>query len=202
MRFLFSFFFACITFCVFAQNAGIGILTNINARYYPQWDKGMDYVSSSVYPALVVAPGAMLITGLATKNKDLQRSAAKTVISLGVNVIFTTGLKYAVNRPRPYETYPDLVIKRTSTGPYSFPSGHTSYAFSLATSATLATKKWYVAVPCYAYAGTVAYSRMRLGVHYPGDVLAGALIGIGSSLLTWKIDKWMNRPKPVISQVD
>lgn len=200
MKAAISFFFACILCCVNAQNADIEILSDINARSYPQWDKGMDYTSSSVYPALAIVPGTMLITGLATKNKDLQRSALKTGIGIGVNTLITTGLKYGINRPRPYETYPNLVVKRTSTGPYSFPSGHTSYAFSLATSATLATKKWYVAVPCYVYAGTVGYSRMRLGAHYPSDVLAGALIGIGSSWLVWKLDKWMNRPKPAVNK--
>lgn len=202
MRAFISLFFACRLFCVSAQNADLDILTAINARSYPQWDKGMDYTSSSVYPALAIVPGTMLITGLATKNKDLQRSAVKTCIGLGVNTLITTGLKYSINRPRPYETYPDLVIRRTSTGPYSFPSGHTSFAFSLATSATLATKKWYVAVPCYVYAGTVGYSRMRLGAHYPSDVLAGALIGIGSSLLVWKLDKWMNRPKTTANKAE
>lgn len=185
--------------CAQAQHADIDLLTDINARHYPQWDKGMDYTSSSVYPALAIVPGTMLITGIATKNKDLQRSAVKTCVGLGINTLLATGLKYAVNRPRPYETYPGLVIRRTSTGPYSFPSGHTSYAFSLATSATLATKRWYVAVPCYVYAGTVGYSRVRLGAHYPSDVLAGALIGIGSSWLVWKVDKWMNRPKRTVN---
>lgn len=189
-------------FCAGAQNADIDILTDINARHYPQWDKGMEYTSSSVYPALAIVPGTMLITGFATKNKDLQRSALKTCIGLGLNTLVTTGLKYGISRPRPYETYPELVIKRTSTGPYSFPSGHTSYAFSLATSATLATKKWYVAVPCYVYAGTVGYSRMRLGAHYPSDVLAGALIGIGSSWLVWKLDAWMNRQKPAANKAE
>lgn len=200
MKAIIRFVFACSVFCASAQNVDIDLLTDINARDYPQWDKGMDYTSSSVYPAMVAVPGTMLITGLATGNKDLQRSAIKTGIGLGVNTLITTGLKYGVNRPRPYETYPALVIKRTSTGPYSFPSGHTSYAFSLATSATLATKKWYVAVPCYLYAGTVGYSRMRLGAHYPSDVLTGALLGIGSSWLVWKLDKWMNRPKPAVSR--
>lgn len=194
--------FVLFGLCLHAQNMDIELLKDINARNYPQWDKAMDVTSSSVYPALVVAPGTMLITGLATKNKELQRSAIKTCIGLGINTLITTGLKYGVNRSRPYETYPNEVIQRTSTGPYSFPSGHTSYAFSLATSVTLSTKKWYAAVPCYAYASAVGYSRMRLGVHYPSDVLAGMLIGIGSSWLVWKADKWMNRRKPAAVPVD
>lgn len=187
---------------VCSQNADIELLSDINARSYRHWDKAMDYTSSSVYPALLLTPGSMLVTGIATKNKALQRSAIKTCISLGLNTLVTNGLKYAVARPRPYETYPNLVIKRTSTGPQSFPSGHTSAAFSLATSATLTTRKWYVAAPFYTYASLVAYSRMRLGAHYPSDVLAGALIGAGSSWLVWKADKWINRPKPAVSVVE
>ncbi|MGB8358080.1 MAG: phosphatase PAP2 family protein, partial [Bacteroidales bacterium] len=52
--------------------------------------------------------------------------------------------------------------------------------------------KWYVIVPSYAYAGTVAYSRMHLGVHYPSDVLAGALIGSGCAVLSHYVNKKLN----------
>ena len=59
----------------------------------------------------------------------------------------------------------------------------------MATSLTLATKKWYVALPAYLWASGVAYSRMYLGVHYPSDLLGGIVIGVGTSLLTWKLDQ-------------
>jgi membrane-associated phospholipid phosphatase len=65
----------------------------------------------------------------------------------------------------------------------SFPSGHTSMAFSLATSVSLAYPKWYVIFPSYLWAGAVGYSRMDLGVHYPSDVLFGAALGAGSAYL-------------------
>ncbi|MEI8136921.1 MAG: phosphatase PAP2 family protein, partial [Bacteroidota bacterium] len=48
-------------------------------------------------------------------------------------------------------------------------------------------------VPAYAYAGFVGYSRIRLGMHYGSDVLGGMIIGIGSGLLTWKLDKELNK---------
>jgi membrane-associated phospholipid phosphatase len=69
------------------------------------------------------------------------------------------------------------------------PSGHTSSAFSTATSLSLNFRKWYVVAPAYTYAAAVGYSRMYLGVHYPSDVLVGALLGSGTAYLTWKINK-------------
>jgi membrane-associated phospholipid phosphatase len=59
----------------------------------------------------------------------------------------------------------------------------------LATSLSLQYPKWYVIAPAYLYAGTVAYSRMDLGVHYPSDVLSGAIIGSGSAYITYKINR-------------
>ena len=85
-------------------------------------------------------------------------------------------------------TYPDI-FKKAKAGSPSFPSGHTSSAFATATSLSLAYPEWYVIVPSFAYAGTVAYSRMHLGVHYPSDVAAGALIGAGCAYLTFKVNK-------------
>lgn len=61
--------------------------------------------------------------------------------------------------------------------------------FALATSLSLSYPKWYIIVPSYAWAGSVGYSRMDLGVHYPSDVLAGAVIGAGSAWLTYYINK-------------
>jgi membrane-associated phospholipid phosphatase len=111
--------------------------------------------------------------------------------SLAASGLITLGLKYTVNRKRPFVTYPDQVVKKTSAGSYSFPSGHTSSAFATATALSLAYPKWYVIAPSFLWAGAVGYSRMELGVHYPTDVLAGALIGAASSFLMWKVNERM-----------
>ena len=86
----------------------------------------------------------------------------------------------------------DIQLKETNGRSPSFPSGHTSGAFSFATSLTIACPKWYIAGPAYIWAGAVGYSRMDLGVHYPSDVLAGAIIGVGSAYLCYKGQQWLN----------
>lgn len=169
------------------------MLKAINKNEYPNWDKTMRFTSNSVYPVMGLAPGSLILTGYLNKDKVMMRDGVKSGVAIGLDVLITTGMKYAVSRQRPYDQYPDDIVKRTNEHSFSFPSGHTSVAFATATALTLSTKKWYVAVPSYIYACGVGYSRMRLGVHFPTDVLGGMVIGIGSSLLVWQVDKWMTR---------
>ena len=112
------------------------------------------------------------------------------IINLGI----TAGLKYLIKRKRPFSTYPGIIINKsgTSCNDPSFPSGHSSTAFYAATSLSLTYHKWYIIAPSYLYAGTVAYSRMDLGVHYPSDVLSGIIIGTGSAVMVDRI-KHRNR---------
>jgi undecaprenyl-diphosphatase len=98
-------------------------------------------------------------------------------------------LKYVFHRVRPCNLYPQvpLLIRRPLS--YSFPSGHTSAAFALATSMSIAYPKWYIIGPAFLWATAIGYSRMDLGVHYPSDVLIGALVGAGSAWLSYEINK-------------
>ncbi|MCA0431598.1 MAG: phosphatase PAP2 family protein [Bacteroidetes bacterium] len=172
-----------------SQNTDLRLLQSINAKNYPTWDEAMKGVSFSVYPAMPVTVGGIWINGYLKKDYELKRNAFKSASSIGLALAVASGLKYVVNRTRPYNDYPNEIIKRDDAGPYSFPSGHTTAAFSTATALSLTYKKWEVIVPSILYAGFVGYSRMRLGMHYPSDVLGGAVIGVGSGFLVWRLDK-------------
>ncbi len=192
MRLLLALFLILNQFS-FSQNADLRILKSINQHDHPLWDESMKVTSDGIYPFMVISPAALWLTGYLNKDETMKRNGVKTVIAIGVNIAITEGLKESIRRPRPFTTYPDEIILRRKAGRFSFPSGHTSCAFATATALTLSTKKWYVAVPAFAYAGLVGYSRMRLGAHYGSDVLAGIIVGVGTSLLTWQCDKWINK---------
>jgi membrane-associated phospholipid phosphatase len=142
----------------------------------------------------MLVPVTVLVTGIARDEKITIHKGLYLAESLAASSLVTFGLKYTFKRQRPFTTDPFIVPASVGGSP-SFPSGHTSEAFSTATSLTLAYPKWYVAVPAYAWAASVGYSRMYLGVHYPTDVLAGAVIGAGSAWLMYKANKWLFRKK-------
>jgi membrane-associated phospholipid phosphatase len=83
-----------------------------------------------------------------------------------------TALKLLVRRPRPQ--LPDLPPLTGTPTQFSFPSAHTATSFA---GARLYSRMGLPAAPLYGLAGSLAFSRLYLGVHYPSDVLAGALLG-------------------------
>ncbi len=187
-------FFALLIFnhSIFAQNTDIDILKSINVNRNKNLDNTFEAISYSVAPACVAFPVGVLCVGLIKKDSTIKNKGLVMGATLLITTGLTIGLKYAVNRPRPYVTYP-FIDNAHSEQDSSFPSGHTSESFATATSLSLAFPKWYVIVPSYLWACSAAYSRMYLGVHYPSDVLAGAIIGAGSSYLCYKANKWLHK---------
>jgi undecaprenyl-diphosphatase len=84
-------------------------------------------------------------------------------------------LKAQIGRDRPpvVDPDPEPLVRLPDT--HSFPSGHATVAFACATVLALAVPR--LAVPLYVLAGLIAFSRVYVGVHYPLDVLAGAVLG-------------------------
>lgn len=176
-------FFTLFPTLVSAQNWDIDLLKEINLERNKSWDPSIKFITNSVSPVSIVAPIAVWGIGIIQKDSSLKSKGIFMVEALCVNALTTTALKLAFKRDRPFVTYP-LLDKQAEAGSYSFPSGHTSSAFAFATSISLAFPKWYVVAPSYLYACTAGYSRMHLGVHYPSDVLAGAIVGTGSAVLS------------------
>ncbi len=117
---------------------------------------------------LVALPTSVALTTLILDDKKGSWQFAKGFVA---NVAVTTALKYAINKRRPYHG-----------GYQAFPSGHTSVTFQ---SASFIHRRYgfKYALPAYALAAWTGYSRINATRHDGYDVLAGAAVGIGSSLL-------------------
>ena len=89
-------------------------------------------------------------------------------------------VKNSLRRPRPQNAIPGLRSLITASDQFSFPSGHSSAAFLLATALVITFGGPVLAM--YLWAWGVALSRVLLGVHFPGDILAGALMGSALAL--------------------
>ena len=179
----------------YAQNWDINLLQNIN----PQNPNSNTFktISNTAEPLCVAVPISMYALSLINNNQHLKKNAYQLVASLAVNVVVTEGFKIIVNRDRPFVTYPSTVFPiSTDEKNKSMPSGHTSFSFTTATSVYLMYPKWYVALPAFAWATSVGYSRMYLGLHYPSDVLMGAVVGSSSAIITnWARKNLINRKK-------
>lgn len=185
----FIIFFISISAFVSCQNLDVKILEKIHTNSSIPCDKIMQCFSNSIVFLSVPITLSYLGYGYFKKDNKILNKGANITVSLVVTGGITYALKYSFKRPRPFVKYPDKFIKKSYGGDYSFPSSHTSNAFALATILSLENPKWYVMLPSFLWAGTIAYSRMHLGVHYPSDVLTGAIIGAGIAYLSYELNK-------------
>jgi len=135
-----------------------------------------------------MATVAPFVYRIVSGDRKAQYRSYEVMIAMGLDIVAQEGLKVTFNRERPGDQYPDLVFPSSPTHGKSFPSGHTSLAFNTAAELTIQYPKWYIAAPAYLWAGSVGYSRLYLGKHYPSDVLGGAATGIGTAYLS----AWLN----------
>jgi decaprenylphosphoryl-5-phosphoribose phosphatase len=116
-----------------------------------------------------LALGAVEWVGSSGEQRARWRCATGTV---AVTYAANTALKLIVRRRRPQLT--DLPPLTSTPTQFSFPSAHSSTSFA---AALAFSRAGLPAVPLYALAKCLALSRLYLGVHYPSDIVAGALLG-------------------------
>ena len=123
-----------------------------------------------------------------------RRAGILLLASLAIGVLIgNVALKNLFLRSRPCWLDPSVRLLISVPRDYSFPSGHTATAFALATSLCVKYPKWYVIGPSALWACSVGMSRMNEGVHYPSDVLAGAVIGAGCAVVNIYVNRWLNK---------
>lgn len=122
---------------------------------------------------IIWAAAALILLALKRGNA----ASLAIFISLALEGVFNELIvKHIFQRPRPFTLHPwvDTVVHRPSS--WSFPSGHTCTAFAAATAIFCFNKR--LGIAAYAVAAVIGFSRNYFYIHFPSDVLCGALLGV------------------------
>ncbi len=149
----------------------------------PTLDQAMARLSQAAdYSRLWLGSAAVLA---AVGGPRGRRAAGHGLAAVGVAAtVVNLAMKPLRRRDRPARAAQQVPVARHVRMPEttSFPSGHTATAFAFATGVGRVHPQ--AAIPLRGLAALVAYSRVHTGVHYPGDVVAGALVGTALAQLT------------------
>jgi undecaprenyl-diphosphatase len=163
------------------------LFLELNSRHSPFWDAVMVLISNK----FVWFPFYGILVGLFVY--FYKRKGWLMVLSLGASVgladFISSGiLKPTVARLRPcHDTLINASVNAIDGcgGQYGFVSSHAANAFAVAIFVIMLLPKnqWLFKFLLLVWALAISYSRVYLGVHYPGDITAGALIGTGAAWL-------------------
>ena len=118
--------------------------------------------------------------------KPTRRAGALALGAMALGLLATNlTIKPLVERPRPWLDWP-IVPLVAEDDPNSFPSGHTCAAFAAGMAWARALPWRWGRLAAVVLAVLMGLSRLYVGVHYPSDVLAGALIGALCAWVVWK----------------
>lgn len=173
-----------------ADNLDLAVYAAVAGTPTPSLDTALRRLSNAANRSrLWLATGAAmaLFGGRTGRRGALEGTVAIGVTSATANLL----VKPVLSRRRPHRGQRSWGADRHVRMPAStsFPSGHAASAFTFAAAASSSAPT--VALPLHLLAGAVAYSRVHTGVHYPGDVIVGALLGASVGHI---VHRWLPRP--------
>ncbi len=155
-------------------------------------------------PAVLLAVGLLWLLLLFKGGKGGRIAALLLIPAIAFSDQFNSALlKHLVDRPRPCQVLANVHLLVSCGSGYSFPSSHAVNNFAGAIVLSYFLPRWTWAF--FSFASIVAFSRIYVGVHFPSDVLAGAIIGMicGSLVIllyrageTWLMERKLRRHYP------
>jgi undecaprenyl-diphosphatase len=122
--------------------------------------------------------GGLIAGGLVTRNPNMRDTGRDALEALVFATLITNILKPIFGRERPDQADGQTIFHGFTNQYKSFPSGHATTAFAVASVVAMRTEGWIVPTVAYALATMVAFDRVNDQAHFVGDVFAGAAIGV------------------------
>lgn len=183
--------FDSVNYCE-PQNIDVKLFRSINNNRSDFLNTVIPITDKSLLPVSIGVPAGLFTLSRINEKYYDENSAILAAISELTGSVITISIKNIVKRERPFRKLNNvyLVSSKPLTDRFSFPSGHTTNSFALATSLTLRYPDKPILISgLYLYAAVVSVGRIYLGVHYPSDILGGMVIGSGSALLIHSLRK-------------
>lgn len=146
----------------------------------------MTFLANDLPGILVALVALTFFLRFSHRRQQRRNGAVLATASAGLALLINQPIAHLVDRARPYISHPahaDLLIARSHDP--SFPSDHATGAFALAFAIWLYDRA--IGSALLALAATLAFARVYVGTHYPGDVAAGALIGIAVAAMLYLV---------------
>jgi len=159
---------------------------NAFAAHHDTWEDAASayaHGSEALFVAGVVVLG---IVGLVLRHRRVVAAAVLSVLAAGGGLVIASVLGKLIDRPRPFAAHPRAIHAFIAHAPDpGFPSDHATAGFAIAVMLLLVLGRR--TLPVLVAAAALAVSRVLVGVHYPGDVLAGALLGSAVAVVLFLI---------------
>jgi len=154
---------------------------NTFAQHHDRWEDAARAYAQLSEPLFIAGVVLLAVVGLVLHRRALVAASALAVVAAGVGLTVAAVVGRLVDRPRPFVSHPQIHAFLAHAPDPGFPSDHATAAFAIAAVLLVRLGKW--TSPILLAAAALAVSRVLVGVHYPDDVLAGALLGTAAAVL-------------------
>ncbi len=182
------------------------ILIFLNGFHSPFWDKFM-WVFTGKWTWI---PMYATILYVLLKNFNIYISVF-TTIAIALTILYAdqicaSAIRPMVERMRPSNLDNPIsdiihIVNGKRGGRYGFPSCHAANSFALAFFIMLLFKRGWLTLFMLLWATTNSYSRVYLGVHYPGDLIAGLIVGLSGALIVYYLYRFLLRIPVVVDKL-
>ena len=156
-------------------------LLNNLAGQSPLFDAVILFLASYLAYILVALFLVLVFLSQYSKREKLQIFWVTIISAVIARLGVTELIRFFYHRPRPFTDLP--VNQLFTSNEWSFPSGHATFFFAMATAIYLYNKKWGTVF--FIAAILITISRVIAGIHYPSDIVGGALIGVAVAYVTY-----------------